>query len=70
MHHPTDRIAHIMAFVTPEHWLELEKKQIRMLLILIETVACLLCFDLVQNASSLTCFRYFLNASCVADTEM
>ena len=26
MHHPTDRIAHTMAFVTPvvEHWLERE----------------------------------------------
>ena len=29
MHHPTDRIAHIMAFVTPvvEHWLEREIAQ-------------------------------------------
>ena len=29
MHHPTDRIAHTTAFVTPivEHWLELEKAQ-------------------------------------------
>ena len=27
MHHPTDRITHTTAFVTPvvEHWLELEK---------------------------------------------
>ena len=29
MHHPTDRIAHTMAFVTPvlEHWLEREISQ-------------------------------------------
>ena len=29
MHHPTDRIAHTMAFVTPlmEHWLEREIAQ-------------------------------------------
>ena len=29
MHHPTDRIAHITAFVTPvvEHWLERELAQ-------------------------------------------
>ena len=29
MHHPTDRIAHTMAFVTPvvEHWLERELAQ-------------------------------------------
>ena len=29
MHHPTDRIAHTTAFVTPvvEHWLEWEKAQ-------------------------------------------
>ena len=29
MHHPTDRIAHTMAFVTPvvEHWLERERKE-------------------------------------------
>ena len=29
MHHPTDRIAHITAFVTPvvEHWLEQEIAQ-------------------------------------------
>ena len=31
MHHPTDRIAHTTAFVTPvmEHWLEREIRQIR-----------------------------------------
>ena len=30
MHHPTDRIAHIMAFGTPvvEHWLEQEIAQL------------------------------------------
>ena len=29
MHHPTDRITHTTAFVTPvvEHWLEREKKK-------------------------------------------
>ena len=31
MHHPTDRIAHTMVFVTPvvEHWLERERKEER-----------------------------------------
>ena len=31
MHHPTDRIAHTMAFITPavEHWLEREINYVR-----------------------------------------
>ena len=43
MHHPTDRVAHTMAFVTPvvEHWLE---REIYIDHVLIHTFCCFLLF--------------------------
>ena len=56
MHHPTDKITHTTAFVTPvvEHWLEREIAQWRDLLIYLCTINLVVCI-----------FIYFCIQKCV-----